>query len=72
MAARYGREVIDRVRIEETDRLRADRHARRLVKGSRWLLLRNRANVTRGADQMRLREPLAANRALMIAYSRTI
>ena len=46
----------------------SDRTARRLVKGSRWLLLRNRENVTREADQVRLRELLAANRALMITY----
>ena len=68
VVAKYGREVIDRVRVDEANRLRADRHARRLVKGSRWLLLRNRENVTREADEVRLRELLAANRALMIAY----
>ena len=68
VVAKYGREVIDRVRVDEANRLRADRAARRLVKGSRWLLLRNRENVTREADQVRLRELLAANRALMITY----
>ncbi len=68
VVAKYGREVIDRVRVDEANRLRADRHARRLVKGSRWLLLRNRENVTREADQVRLRELLATNRALMITY----
>ena len=51
VVAKYGRAVIDRVR--------ADRHARRLVKGSRWLLLRNRKNVAREADHVRLRELLA-------------
>lgn len=68
VVAKYGREVIDRVRVDEANRLRADRHARHLVKGARWLLLRNRENVTREADQVRLSELLAANRALMIAY----
>ena len=66
--AKYGRELIDRVRVDEANRLRADRTARRLVKDSRWLLLRNRENVPREADQVRLRELLAANRALMITY----
>jgi transposase len=68
IVAKYGREVIDRVRVDEANRLRADPHARHLVKGARWLLLRNRQNVTREADQVRLRELLAANRALMVAY----
>lgn len=66
--AKYGREVIDRVRVDESNRLRGDRHARRLVKGSRWLLLRNRENVTRPEDQVRLDELLAANKALMTVY----
>lgn len=67
VVAKYGREVIDRVRVDEANRLRADKPARRIVKTSRWLLLRNRENVP--ADQaVRLKELLAANRALMIAY----
>lgn len=66
--AKYGREVIDRVRVDEANRLREDRSARRLVKGARWLLLRNRDNVTRPEDQVRLEELLAANNALMIVY----
>lgn len=68
VVAKYGREVIDRVRVDEANRLRQDRPARQLVKGSRWLLLRNRENVTRPADQVRLRELLAANRALFTVY----
>ena len=68
VVAKYGREVIDRVRVDEANRLRHDRPARHLVKGSRWLLLRNRENVTREADQVRLRELLAANRALLTVY----
>lgn len=66
--AKYGREVIDRVRVDEANRVRADRAARRLVKGSRWLLLRNRENVTEQQDQVRLKELLAANRALFTVY----
>jgi transposase len=68
VVAKYGREVIDRVRVDEANRLRGDRHGRRLVKGARWLLLRNRENVTREADQVRLSELLAANRALLTVY----
>jgi transposase len=75
--ARYGREVIDRVRIDETNRLhrptrdhqRARSEAiRRVIKGTRWLLLKNRANVRTKADRIRLRELLAANRALFKVY----
>lgn len=68
VVAKYGREVIDRVRVDEANRLRQDRPARHLVKGSRWLLLRNRENVTHVADRVRLNELLAANRALFTVY----
>ena len=68
VVAKYGREVIDRVRVDEANRLRHDRPARQLVKGSRWLLLRNRENVTQPTDQVRLTELLAANRALLTVY----
>jgi transposase len=66
--AKYGREVIDRVRVDEANRLRGDRPARHLVKSARWLLLKNRENLTRQEDQVRLRELLAANSALMTVY----
>lgn len=65
--AKYSREVIDRVRVDEANRLRHDRPARKLVKGARWLLLRNRDHLP-GPDRIRLRELLAANRALFIVY----
>lgn len=68
VVAKYAREVIDRVRVDEANRLRGDRDARQLVKGARWLLLRNRENVTRPEDQVRLRELLAANKALLTVY----
>lgn len=76
VVAKYGREVIDRVRVDETNRLAAPggpnddrtRARRRVIKGARWLLLKNRANVTKHADRVRLRELLAANRALFIVY----
>ncbi|HAT3667251.1 TPA: ISL3 family transposase [Citrobacter freundii] len=67
VVAKYGREVIDRVRVDEANRLRDDRSARKVVKTSRWLLLRNRGNVP--ADQaVKLDELLAANRALLTVY----
>lgn len=67
VVAKYGREVIDRVRVDEANRLRADKPARRVVKTSRWLLLRNRDNVP--ADKtVQLDELLAANRALLTVY----
>ena len=67
VVAKYGREVIDRVRVDEANRLSADRPARQVVRHSRWLLLRNRENVP-AADQVRLDELLAANRPLFIVY----
>lgn len=75
--ARYATEVLDRVRIDETNRLQRpqrERHRakaealRRVIKGTRWLLLKNRRNVRRPQDRVRLRELLAANHALFVAY----
>lgn len=65
--AKYGREVIDRVRVDEANRLKDDRPQRKVVKRARWLLLRNRENVPT-AQQASLDELLAANQALMTAY----
>lgn len=67
VVAKYGREVIDRVRVDEANRLKTDRPARRVIKTSRWLLLRNRENMP--ADKLvQLDELLAANRALLTVY----
>lgn len=68
VVAKYGREVIDRVRVDEANRLRHDKRARKVVKGSRWLLLRNRENVTDPRDAVRLKELLTANKKLMTVY----
>lgn len=65
--AKYGREVIDRVRVDEANRLRHDRPLRRVIKRARWLLLRNRDNIP-SAQQPSLDELLQANHALMSAY----
>jgi transposase len=68
VVAKYGREVIGRVRVDEANRVRSDKPARKLIKGSTWLLLRNRENITSEADKVRLAEVLSANAALMTVY----
>lgn len=68
VVARYGREVIDRVRVDEANRVRQDKPARALIKGSRWLLLRNYSNIEKREDRVRLKELLAANRKLAAVY----
>jgi len=66
--AKYGREVIGRVRVDAANALRHDKPARRVVKQAHWLLLRNRNNLTTPAQQIRLDEVLAANQPLMTVY----
>lgn len=68
VVAKYGRQVIDRVRVDQANRLRGDKAARKLVKGARWLLARNLSNVTRAQDLVRLRDLLKANKALFTVY----
>lgn len=65
--AKYGREVIDRVRVDRANELRAQRRERRLVKSARWLLLKNRDSLRPGED-VELEELLAANHALFVVY----
>lgn len=66
VVAKYGHEVIDAVRIAETQRYAA-RGERQVIKGARWLLLRNAENLKRD-DAVRLRELLKANRRLATVY----
>jgi transposase len=68
VVAKYGREVIDRVRVDEANRLRDDKKARDVVKSAKWLLLRNKANIEKKEDRVRLRELLAANKSLLAVY----
>ena len=68
VVSNYGREVIDRVRVDEANRLKDDKKARKVIKGSKWLLLRNKENVRRHKDRIRLKELLAANKRLATAY----
>jgi transposase len=75
VVAKFGREVVDRVRVDETNRIaRAagpndprTRARRRVIKGTRWLLLRNKTTL-RPEERVRLRDVLAANRHLWVVY----
>jgi transposase len=67
VVARYGREVIDRVRVDRANELRADKPARKVVKGARWLLLKNRDSLGEGQD-VQLKELLQANRSLFVVH----
>jgi transposase len=68
VVAKYGREVIDRTRVDEANRLRQDPKGRKVVKGARWLLLRNKKNLRKTEDRVRLQELLAANEQLAAVY----
>lgn len=68
IVSKYGREVVDRVRVDEAKRLRNDEETRELIKGSRWLLLRNRENIHKSEDIVKLDELLKINRKLMTVY----
>lgn len=67
VVAKYGREVIDRVRVDRANELRSDRRGRRIVKGARWLLLKNRKSLRPGED-IEFGELLAANHSLLVVY----
>jgi transposase len=68
VVAKYGREVIDRVRVDEANKLQGDKKGRKVIKSARWLLLRNKRNIKHKKDRVRLQELLAANKSLMTAY----
>ncbi|OWI90503.1 ISL3 family transposase [Stutzerimonas stutzeri] len=67
VVARYGREVIDRIRVDQANLLRDNKPARKVVKRSRWLLLRNAANLKDG-QAVQLQELLVANQPLATVY----
>lgn len=67
VVAKYGREVISRVRVDAANQLRHDKPARRVVKQAHWLLLRNPSNLE-AKQQIQLNEVLQANQALMTVY----
>jgi len=77
--ARYTAQVLDRVRMDEANRVALpSRHhhrthaeqARRHLTGNgvRWLLLRDHATLRSPAERVRLRELLAANHSLFVVY----
>ena len=68
VVAKYGREVISRVRVDAANQLRHDQPARRVVKQAHWLLLRNPASLKTPSERVRLDEVLAANQSLMTVY----
>lgn len=63
--AKFSREVIDRVRVDESKK--RDEAGRQLIKGSRYLLLKNEENLV-GDQRERLDALLAANRNLNTVY----
>jgi transposase len=67
VVAKFGREVIDRVRVDQANQIRHHKPARKAVKRSRWLLLRNRNNL-RQDQAAQLEELLALNQPLMLVY----
>ena len=67
VVAKYGREVIRRVRVDAANALRHDKPARRVVKQSHWLLLRNPSSLTAN-EQIRLDEVLRANQPIMTVH----
>jgi transposase len=65
VVAKYSREVVDVVRLEEAKK--QDEAGRKLIKGSRYLLLKNPPNLLR-SQRKPLRELLAANKNLNTVY----
>ena len=65
VVAKYGREVVDVVRLEEAKK--QDEAGRKLIKGSRYLLLKNAPNLI-GSQRKTLRELLKANESLNTVY----
>jgi transposase len=67
VVARYGRDVVDRIRVDQANALRHDKPARKVVKQSRWLLLRNKENL-KAEQAIHLAELLAVNQPLATVY----
>lgn len=67
VVAKYGRDVIDRVRVDRANQLRHDKPAWKALKSSRWPLLRNRHKL-KPEQAVQLKELLAANQSLLCVY----
>lgn len=68
IVSKYGREVVDRVRVAEVKKATKDKSSRSVLKGSKWLMLRNRKNIKRQKDRVKLKEILALNRPLFTVH----
>ncbi len=68
VVAEFCREMVDRGRVNEANRLNEDRPARQVVKSSRWLLQLSWGSPTR-KEAVHLYEMLWANQfLLMVVY----
>lgn len=67
VVARFGRKVVDRVRVDQANELRKEPKARQINKRSRWLLLPNQGNLDDG-QAVRIDELLSANAPLAKVY----
>lgn len=67
VVAKFGREVMDRVRVDQANQLKGDKKARRWVKRSRWILLKNKENLNETQTSY-LNEILATNHDLMVTH----
>ncbi|MCV5802534.1 transposase, partial [Escherichia coli] len=67
VVAKFGREVMDRVRVDQANKLKQDKKARQWVKRSRWVLLKNRDNLNTQQESY-LTEILNMNQDLMTTY----
>jgi transposase len=63
----FGKDVIDRVRIDATQKAEA-KVDRKVIKGSKWILLSNKANLRKREDKVKLNELLKTNRDIYKAY----
>ncbi|MGM0915088.1 MAG: transposase [Pseudomonadota bacterium] len=66
VVAKYGRHVMDWVRVDQANQLRDNKAPRKLIKGSRWLM-RNTNNLKR-EQVVKLEELWADNASLATAY----
>lgn len=66
VVAKYGRHVMDWVRVDQANQLHDNKAPRKLIKGSRWLM-RNADNLKR-EQAVKLGELWAANVSLTKAY----
>ncbi|SQA36257.1 transposase ISL3 [Vibrio harveyi] len=67
VVAKFGREVMDRVRVDQANKLKQDKKARQWVKRSRWVLLKNKNNLNTQQESY-LTEILNMNQDLMTTY----